>query len=542
MRPAPVCRARVRPPRGATTAPRRLTDAADLEPYLHDEAHFPGGHTPGVFLPADEGQVARALSEATAVLPVGARSSLTGGATPFGAWVLSLEQLARLEPPAKSSVLAGAGVSLTLLQSHLAGFGFWYPPVPTFTGALVGGVVSTNAAGAATFKYGTTRDWVAGLTVMLASGGVLELERGAVCAHPEGYFELEDLGRPMVRVPVPRYRMPDVPKRSAGYHTEPGMDLIDLFVGSEGTLAIVLEARLRILPRPAATLTALVVLESDALAFELTAALREASLATRRLGDPQGIDVCAIEALDARCLEILREDGADRACGVELRPGDGAALLLQAELPAALDEAQACDQIGRFEDSDAPDTPLVRLCRLLASRGALDRMSVALPGDTARAAQLFALREAVPVGVNRRIGQAQRERHPAIQKVAADMIVPFDRFPEMMRLYRDAFGRRGLDHAIWGHISDGNVHPNVLPRSIEEVAAGKEAILELGRELARLGGCPLSEHGTGRNPVKQALLAQLYGAEGIDAMRQVKRALDPGGKLAPGVLFSVARP
>ena len=94
------------------------------------------------------------------------------------------------------------------------------------------------------------------------------------------------------------------------------------------------------------------------------------------------------------------------------------------------------------------------------------------------------------------------------------MIVPFDRFGEMMAIYRDGYNRRGLDFAIWGHISDGNVHPNVIPRTYDDVVAGREVILEFGRAVARLGGCPLAEHGVGRSRIKQALLRQLYGDAG----------------------------
>ena len=91
--------------------------------------------------------------------------------------------------------------------------------------------------------------------------------------------------------------------------------------------------------------------------------------------------------------------------------------------------------------------------------------------------------------------------------------------------------------AVWGHISDGNLHPNVLARSFAEVQAGQAAILEVGREAIRLGGSPLAEHGVGRSRVKQQLLEELYGRGGIDEMRAVKRALDPLWKLASGVLF-----
>ena len=119
------------------------------------------------------------------------------------------------------------------------------------------------------------------------------------------------------------------------------------------------------------------------------------------------------------------------------------------------------------------------------------------------------------------------------------MIVPFERFSESLDVFRQAFESRKLDYAIWGHISDGNVHPNVIPHNLEDVIRGKEAILESGRKIIELGGCPLAEHGVGRNPVKQALLLQLCGAHGVAEMRAVKASLDPENKLAPGVLFTV---
>jgi D-lactate dehydrogenase (cytochrome) len=164
-----------------------------------------------------------------------------------------------------------------------------------------------------------------------------------------------------------------------------------------------------------------------------------------------------------------------------------------------------------------------------------------MPGDRRRAEQFFAFRESAPEAVKRRVALAKERTGTDIEKTAADMTVPFARFADMLGTYREGYGRRGLDYAIWGHISDGNVHPNVIPRSIEDVQAGKEAILEFGREVARFGGCPLAEHGVGRSAVKQALLRQLYGDAAIEEMRAVKAALDPGWKLSPGVLFSSPR-
>jgi D-lactate dehydrogenase (cytochrome) len=170
----------------------------------------------------------------------------------------------------------------------------------------------------------------------------------------------------------------------------------------------------------------------------------------------------------------------------------------------------------------------------------LDSVDIAVPGDHAREQQLLALREAVPAGVNARVGRAKQTVDARIEKTAADMIVPFERLGELLRIYNGEFGRRGLDAAVWGHISDGNLHPNVIPRSMADVESGREAILAFGGEVLRLGGSPLAEHGVGRNPIKQQLLRQMYGDEGIEQMRAVKRAIDPEWKMAPGVLF--ARP
>jgi D-lactate dehydrogenase (cytochrome) len=510
-------------------------DPAAADAFLEDAAHYPGGHARGVMFPATAGDIADILVSAPSVLPVGVQSSLTGGATPMGELIVSTAKLTRIVDSSTDRITVGAGVSVAAIQEHLAAAGAWFPPAPTFTGASAGGIASTNAAGAATFKYGSTREWVEGIVVVLADGTILDLPRGQHMATAEG-FHLQTRGGPVV-VEVPTYAMPAVAKRSAGYYAHPGMDLVDLFIGAEGTLGVIAEVTFRVVtPRPEPAL-ALIPCASDADALELVIALARASLDTRRDKDPNGIDAAAIENMDARSIAILREDGADRANDVTFPPGTTVALLVQLELPPGTTAADAYEQIGRALSANALDTPLSRFCQLLAGMDLLEVTELALPGDRRRAGQLIAIREAVPAGVNRRVGAAKRDIDPRIEKTAADMVVPVDRFGDMMTVYRRGFESRNLDYAIWGHISDGNVHPNVIPRSHDDVLRGKEAILEFGRAAVALGGCPLAEHGVGRNTVKQTLLRQLYGDQGIEQMRAVKRALDPGWKLAPGVIF-----
>jgi D-lactate dehydrogenase (cytochrome) len=454
----------------------------------------------------------------------------------MGETMLSTARLKGIEFIGADRVRVQTGVSIAELDRELARAGKYYPPAPTFDGAFAGGTIATNAAGAATFKYGATRQWVEALTVVLPSGDVLDIERGATHAHEDGHFDLH-LANRSIRVDLPQYRPPRVPKVSAGYWTGPGMDLIDLFIGSEGTLGIVTAATLRVLPTRPAFCLAFVPFPDRSRCLQFVVRLREAAQRTWRDRDPRGIDVSAIEHMDARSLASRREDGIDRANGVGVPRGTSIALLVTLELLSGTNAERAFDEIGRAHSLQAPDTPLVRFTTMLADAGILDAVQIAVPGDQTRAAQLLAVREGVPAAVNARVGRAKHTSDARIEKTAADMIVPFPEFERLLSQYDQEFGRRGLDVAVWGHISDGNVHPNVIPRSYEDVESGKAAILSLAREVMRVGGAPLAEHGVGRSRIKQELLRMMYGDEGIEAMRRVKRAIDPEWKLSPGVLF-----
>lgn len=463
-----------------------IDDPAVVSAFLEDAAHVPGGYAEGVAFPRDAAEVAALVRATARILPVGAQSSLTGGATPRGEIVLSTRALTGIELIDRAHVRVGAGVPLADLQRTLLSKHLYYPPVPTFDGAFIGGTIATNAAGAATFKYGSTRQWIHALAVVLASGDIVDFERGRG----------DTLG-----VPWPSYAMPRVPKHSAGYYSTPGMEPIDLFIGSEGTLGVIVAATVRVIERPEVSV-ALVPCTSDAQALAVTSALR----------DGAGGDVSGVEYIDSNALACLDDDAFARA-GIA-RPR-GASVLLLAQIEGAIDPFAA----------------------LTEQHGLGDEVIVAAPDDHRGAARLFELREAVPAAVNRRVAEAKARAHPDIEKTAADMIVPFERLGDSLDVYRRAFARRGLEHAIWGHFSDGNLHPNVIPRSLADVVSGKDALLEIGRAVIEMGGSPLAEHGVGRNPVKQALMHMLYGTEGIEQMRAIKRALDPESKFAPGVLF-----
>ncbi len=468
--------------------------------------------------PRSAGEVAASVAAATRVLPIGAQSSLTGGATPRGELLIGTRHLTGIALQPEGLVRVGAGVPLRVLQQALAAQGLFYPPAPTFDGAFIGGTIATNAAGAATFKYGSTRRWVQALTVVLADGGRLEITRGQT-REAGGRFELQQAAGGVVAVPLPTYSMPDVPKLSAGYFARPGMDAIDLFIGSEGTLGVIVDATVRTIAAPQAAVV-LIACTSDDQAIALTGALRDEASSGAADGP---LDVSAVEYMDARSLAVLSPEVLARA-GIPASAETAAMLLVQIELPA--------------EESAA----LQRLGDLLARCGVEGDPVIALPGDDRTASRLFELREAIPAAVNQRIAAAQASVDRRIEKTAGDFVVPFDRTADALRLYRSVFDRERLHYAIWGHMSDGNLHPNVMPESLEELERGRAALLELARAVVEMGGAPLAEHGVGRSALKQQMLRTLYGDRGIDEMRAVKRAFDPTWKLSPGVLFQAPSP
>jgi D-lactate dehydrogenase (cytochrome) len=506
---------RIKARRAAVVSPPPIErDEAIVSSFLSDAAHVPGGFAGGVAFPRSEAEVAALVAQASHVLPVGAQSSLTGGATPRGDVVLSTRALSTLHAPSAGYIRVGAGVPLNVLQRTLAAAGLYYPPVPTFDGAFVGGTIATNAAGAATFKHGSTRPWVTAATIVLANGDIVDVVRGETRAGAAGVFEIESTTGDVLQVPIPRYVMPEVAKLSAGYYARPDMDLIDLFIGAEGTLGIVVDATLKIIDRPH-RIMALVACSDDRQSVALTALLRENARAAWSGEGP--LDVAAVEYMDAGALRAMPDDAFARA-GIARPPGQSALLLIQVEV------------------GDDEEPALAQLQSVLTAAGIQADPHLALPGDDRGAERLFNLREAVPSSVNA-IVAATKQTYPDVEKTAGDVVVPFARLAESIAMYRTVLEHRGLDYAIWGHVSDGNLHPNVIPHSSEDVRRGREAILDIARGVVAMGGAPLAEHGVGRSALKQQLLRELYGDEGIDQMRAVKRALDPEWKLAPGVLF-----
>ena len=444
--------------------------------YLEDASGF-RGHAERVIIPANEAEVVAALREASAAgIPVtiqGAGTGLTGGRVPLGGWALSLEKFTHLEIHPGHAV-AGAGVLLRDLHAAAQQSGQFYPPDPTETSASIGGTIATNASGSRSLKYGATRRWIERLRVILADGRVIDCHRG------------DPIDFDCAAIPLP-----EVTKNTAGYLLRPGMDWIDLFTGSEGTLGVVTEAQLRLLPAPAAVLAGVVFFANDELALDAVESWR-APTAARML-----------EYFDAPSLALLRPRFP--------------------EIPAEARAAILFDQELSSEDDADLDEWLERL----DAAGALPNSWFAINAADRERFRVF--RHALPELVNDTV------RRAGALKMNTDYAVPLAKNREMLaycqqRLEQEFPGR----YVIFGHIGDAHLHVNLFSTPSDPQKA-TNLILEFARKAVELGGTVSAEHGLGRR--KAHLLKLQYTPEQLAAMRAVKRRLDPGNVLGRGVLW-----
>jgi glycolate dehydrogenase FAD-linked subunit len=441
-----------------------LTTPEDLAAYSYDGTFAEG--TPGaVVLPHTTEQVSQVVCVAAeAHLPIvtrGMGSGLAAGSVsiPSGSLVLCLTRMARILEidEANAAAHVEAGVITSDLQAAVEQRGLFYPPDPSSNHhSTIGGNIACNAGGPRGLKYGVTGDYVLGLTVVLADGRILRT----------GGKAIKDVT---------------------------GLDLNAVFTGSEGTLGVITEALLRLIPRPRFTRTALAEFPSLEAASESVSAVLRAGItpATLELMDQTAIR-CVEEAFhlglatDLEAMLIVETDGSDE------------------------------DAVAREIEAAAG------ICREHAAR------SVRLARNEADRTSLWKARQSVAPSLARR----------APNKLGEDITVPRSAIPEIVRRLRGISQRHGLPIVIFGHAGDGNLHPNILfdYRQLEQRATMERMAGEIFAASLALGGTLSGEHGIG--VLKRPYLEQALGPVSIDIQRRIKHALDPEGLFNPGKLFA----
>ncbi|HET7789819.1 MAG TPA: FAD-binding oxidoreductase [Gemmatimonadales bacterium] len=429
-------------------------------------------------------------SAATPLIPRGSGSGMPGGSVGRGAIVdLSAFQGVTVDREARLAT-AGAAATWAAVQEAARAFGLRLPPDPS-SGAFAtsGGMVSTNAAGPRTVRYGSVRRWVEAVTVVGGDGEPRGVRRGG---GPGPWRPARDaLERAARRFPATR-------KNSSGYALDAFLasgDELDLLIGAEGTLGFVTEVTWRLDPIPPDV-------AGVALGFADLSALAEA------VPFLVALNPSAVELLDATLLSFVREAGAELP--------DGLACLLLVEFERETSAA------ARGSVGDA-----VRGLRNLTAHveTAVDRDGLA---------RLWAVRKLASPAL------ARLPRSRRSLQVIEDGCVPLARLGEYVLGVRRAAEARGIPVAVFGHAGDGHVHVNALPDTEAPgfVSALRGLLDDVTTLLLDLGGTPSGEHGDGR--LRAGLLERFFGAEGMECFRDLKRAYDPRGMLNPGVILPAA--
>lgn len=437
-----------------------VTDPDILGGYRQDRALDPdAGIALALIRPTETEQVAAVLKWAherrVPVVPRGAGTGLSGGATAQnGALLLSTERMRAITvDPVTRTAVAQPGLLNAEVKRAVAEQGLWYPPDPSsFEICSIGGNAATNAGGLCCVKYGVTTDYVLGMEVVLADGTVVRL----------GGPRLKDTA---------------------------GLSLTKLFVGSEGTLGIITELTLRLLPAqpPQSTVVA---------TFPTLTAATEAILAitgTLRPSMLEFMDTVAINAVEDELRMGLDRNAAGLLVARSDAPGEHAGY--EADLMLA-----ACEKAGATEAfrTDDPEE-----------------------GEAFCAARRFAI--------------------PAVERkgtlLLEDVGVPLPRLSDLVTGIADIAERRRVLVSVIAHAGDGNTHPLIVhdPNNPDETERAHQAFGEIMELAISLGGTITGEHGVGR--LKKAWLPDQVGPEVMDLTRRIKDALDPHGILNPGAVL-----
>ncbi|MCF7818365.1 MAG: FAD-binding oxidoreductase [Kiritimatiellales bacterium] len=470
--------------------------------FLHDESRREG-RAEKIAFPASTEEVRAALRIAASnqwpVTVQGGRTGITGGSVPDGGLILNLSRMNAIGEIQGDRLAVQPGATLSAIRTVVDGVVdpvLFFPSDLTETTASIGGMVACNASGARSFRYGPVRNWIQALDVVLVSGETIRLERGVHKADGLNF----KLGTIEGQLPV--LGTPGGVKSAAGYFVKPDMDLVDLFIGAEGTLGIVTEITLRLLPRPAemSGLTAFFASESDALQFVRF---------LRGAGSPT--PPTAIEFFDFQSLELLRRMKSENPAFAELP-----------ELKPTFHTA-----IYFEYDGEVPDAVVAKAGEAIDCWFAVGEREIEI---------LKHFRHAIPESVNMLIGERKRTI-PELTKLRTDMSVPDDQLENVMRMYHDGLTTAGLEHVIFGHIGNNHVHVNILPRSLAEYEQGKALYLDWAKQVVAMGGSVSAEHGIGK--IKTDFLKLMYGDVGIQEMQALKNLFDPHGLLNRGNLFAV---
>jgi D-lactate dehydrogenase (cytochrome) len=502
-----------------------------FEDYLRDESRFTG-HAEALIRATNISDVALVMKACndteTPVTVVSGKTSLTGAPVPLGGVILDVKKLNSMSPEEPNKV--GPGAVLKEYKEFVDSLGLFYPPDPTSESTCtIGGNVACNASGALSYLYGPTRDYVQGLKIVLPTGAVLNLDRERVFAK-KGMFRIpKNLMDPSPNddlvVPAPSWKSSPwkVLKNSAGFYSADNMDLVDLFIGSEGILGVFAQVTTKLLKRRRPFFSLIIYLPDQ----EATVRFVQALNLLRVLNSPfpdEGLDECKAHKIDHE--HWLKELDCSRfrlilpSCmewfgnsTSELLPEDHKKYLNNS-YGAIFVEQEYENEDGMF-DSASQWAELIEYFNQVLGNG-IKKIQTQVVMDVRGSRAFRLLRQSIPEKLNELI-------HPGFVKIGSDFSVPSDSLKQLLDVYDE---KLPLDISyLFGHIGNSHLHANILPQTNDEEKTAQRTMDEIARTVVSMGGSIAGEHGIGK--IKSKYLEMALGEEAVRQMKRIKRSLDP---------------
>ncbi|AKL97586.1 FAD-binding oxidoreductase [Endomicrobium proavitum] len=483
-----------------------------IQNYFEDNSGVTGAHASFAAIAENENDVPRFLKEMfeskTPVTVAGALTGNTASGLAFGGAVLSLEKLNKIGDiikidSATAKIFAQAGARLSDIKAKAALSGWMYPPDPTEKNATIGGNVSTNASGGRGFKFGVTRDYVLALTIIFTDGSKAFVERGKYFADANGEIVFEtDLGKK--RITLPKYKLPKI-KNAAGYYNYPKADLIDVFIGSDGTLGVITEVALKLIPKFKEVFGGIVFFDTRDGAYNFVNAVKSVSKKSAAKNLKDEINAMSLEYFDKNALAVIKND-----------------------YPVIPDNAAAGIMFEQDVYENNFDVLMGKWVDFLESIG-VDAANVWFASNEAEQENFRIFRHKIPERVNERV------RKNKIPKVGTDFAVPEGKLADMVNFCEKEFEKAGLFNLTFGHIGENHLHANIIASNKLEYEQTREMYARIAQKAVELGGTVSAEHGIGK--LKHIFLEKMLGEEGFQEMAKFKKSLDKAAILGQDNIF-----
>ena len=468
--------------------------------YLEDTSNIKGSSSI-LFLPRNKEDVLEAVRECVNrkinFTVSGGRTGTTGGCIPLQGAIISVENLTNILniDKDKKNIEVESGVLLEDLEKEVNKYNLTLRAAPTESLACIGGAISTGASGVRGFGYGSIRSYVMEIEVCLTTGDIIKIKRGEIKANKRK-FDFESNGKKF-KFELPSYNIPEV-KSQAGYFVKDDMDLVDLFVGSEGTLGIILSCKISLQKLPVNTFDGLVFFKNENNALNFISEIK--NLKRSRLLFP-----ASLEFMDRHSLDMLKSEYS---------------FIPQAEAVVYFEQ--------EVEDKSDYGALLERWYKLIEIyRGLIDKSIIA---DTLRERKkMFEFRHKLPQMIN----EFLRKNNQI--KTSTDIAVPWQNFEEMYFFYKEQANQSGLHYVNFGHIGESHLHFNFLAENDSENLKAKTYMQSFCRKAVSLGGTVSAEHGIGK--LKKTYLKIMYEEKDIKSMANLKKIFDPNCLLGLDNIF-----